>query len=279
MTSRVGLRLNFAKKFALAVTGIAAIAMPIAIGITNAPAARAQAEIAKPRKPTFEVATIKLDDSGDTYWQGTPFKGPRYSARNASLRNLIGAAYGYLEPQILGGPAWVDSDRYDVEAKVEGQPDRHEFALMFQSLLEDRFQLRVHPETRESSLYALVVARKGLKLGPHLARADDRACSEGALPVPGCRGFRFGPTGLNIEYTQFSILANALTQMVGRPVADETGLHGRYDLKLEVTPSPGEPLADSIISALPEQVGLQLQSRKGSVEVLLIDDASKPGAN
>ena len=279
MSNRTALRLNFGKKITLAVTGMAALAMPVAIGIMNAPPARAQAEVVRPRKPTFEVATVKPNHSGDTYWQGTPFKGPRYSARNATLRNLIGTAYGYREAQILDGPAWVDSDRYDIEAKVEGQPDRHDFALMFQSLLEDRFQLRVHPETRESSLYALVVARNGVKLGPHLARADDRACSEGAPPVPGCQGFRFGPTGFNIEYTQFWILANALTPMVGRPVVDETGLNGRYDLKLEVTPAPGEPLADSIISALPEQVGLQLQSRKGPVEVLIVDHVERPSEN
>src|SRR5665213_3083118 len=75
-------------------------------GILNAPPARAQAEIVSPHKPTFEVATVKPNRSGDTYWQGTPFKGPRYTARNATLRNLISAAYGYPEARIPGGPAW-----------------------------------------------------------------------------------------------------------------------------------------------------------------------------
>jgi uncharacterized protein (TIGR03435 family) len=278
LTGRVAGNLTFAKRAALAVTGIAALALPVIVGIMDAPPVRAQVEVVTPHKATFEVATVKPNDSGDKYWQGTPFKGPRYSARNATLRDLVGAAYGYPDAQILGGPGWADADRYDIEAKIEGEPGRREVGLMFQSLLEDRFQLRVHQETRESSLYVLGVARGGLKFGPHLVRADNRTCPEGA-PAPGCQGFRFGPTGFDIEYTTFSVLARNLTSMVGHPVVDKTGLSGRYDLKLEFMPTPGEPLADTVFIALQDEVGLTLRSQKGPVEFLVIDHVEWPSAN
>jgi uncharacterized protein (TIGR03435 family) len=188
------------------------------------------------------------------------------------------------EAQIVGGPRWLDADRYDIDAEVDGQPSREELIKMLQALLADRFQLELHSESREISQYALVVPRKGLNFGWQFAIADERDCSPTSVGAPGCRGITFGPKSMTMEHTDFAQVARILSSMVGRVVVDETRLDGKYDIKLDLdltTPegTPALDLGDTVMAAFREQVGIRFEVQKGPTEVLVIDRAERPSEN
>src|SRR5262245_48236698 len=145
----------------LAIVGIAAMAIPM---FSQAPRAT---------KPSFEVASVKRNVSGDSYMDGSA--GGRFIARAIPLRMLITEAYNVRDVQVMGGPTWMDTDRWDVEGKpqandaqkpvsLDGPAAANRGRLMLQSLLEDRFQLKAHWETRELPVYELTVARGGPKI-------------------------------------------------------------------------------------------------------------------
>lgn len=121
---------------------------------------------------SFEVASIKKNNSGDTRWVYQMDPGGRFRVTRASLANLISIAYGTSSPlpgfQVLGGPNWIRTDRFDVVAKGDGNPTKDDFPLMLRSLLAERFNLRVHHEARERDVFALVTARSDRRLGPGL---------------------------------------------------------------------------------------------------------------
>jgi uncharacterized protein (TIGR03435 family) len=248
-------------------------------------------------RPRFEVATVKPNASGEARMQMVTRPGGVFVAVNAPLKLLIADAYIGAQPgaveRILGGPEWVQSARYDINAKAAaefratppGPPA--EMLLMIRSLLEDRFTLRVHRETRESPAYELVLARPGV-VPPGLRKSDVdcdallAAWQKGGLPQiqPGGRAdcrFNGGPGGLTVgaqtmvQFTQF-------LQRIGRPVIDKTGLTGRYDFDLKFAPlgppaagAAGDPSLPTIFIALEEQLGLKLQSTNGPLEVFVID--------
>jgi uncharacterized protein (TIGR03435 family) len=266
-------------------------------------------------KPSFEVATIKLNTALQGGSRQGDQPGGRFSATRVTLRSLIGFAKYPGGGSVLGGPTWMDSDLWDVEAKAaEGsiQPRSRlldlnapagAIQLMVQSLLEDRFQLKIHSETRELPVYELTVA----KGGPKAKLAEDQ--SPPMMPEPGAPPLPAGtvPRGLmrmgrgDFEDSAISIdsLASALAALyLGRPVIDKTGLKGFYDIKLQWTPDPasndgpfqpGAPIAGpdtaadpsglSIFTAIQEQLGLKLESTKGPVKVLVIDSVQKPSQN
>jgi uncharacterized protein (TIGR03435 family) len=251
-------------------------------------------------KPAFEVASVKPNKSGEASGNLGFGAGGRLTATNATVRDLIKAAYASPQPlfdfQLVGGPSWMNSERFDITTRAEGQPQFAQLMLMLRTLLENRFKLKAHRETRELPIYALVPSNADGRLGPRLRRAAD--CSAPDAPklpaVPGqpapCRIDRgFGrSTGRGVPLTLF--VTGGLSSIVGRSVIDRTALTGFFDWDLEWAPVPGEPSpprtdspiapvpndGPSIFTALKEQLGLMLESEKGPVEVVVIDSVERP---
>jgi uncharacterized protein (TIGR03435 family) len=267
------------------------------------------AVVGQTERPKFEVASVKPTGS-----QGggmmRPFPG-RLTA-SAPVRVLMEAAYHVQPFQIEGGPEWVQSDGYAVDAKASGNPEHAQMMVMLQSLLAERFALRFHRESREMPVYALVSARGGLKLSP----PRDGSCVEetemvgplanpGARMLPPAQGFEPAPRcgGLDVPLeaggarmhggkVPMAEFVRMLSQVLGRTVTDQTGFSGVFDVNLKFlpddrtaglpSPPPGaispEIASPSIFSAI-QQMGLRLESIKGPVEVLVIDHVERPSAN
>ena len=265
-------------------------------------------------RATFEVASVKTNKSGDNRIGIGFAPGGRFRATNVPLRELIAAAYGTPQPlaafQITGGAKWVESDRFDIVAKAPGDPQPGPngpppaMFAMLRNLLVERFQLVVHHETKDSPIYALVLARADGKLGPQLhpattdcaalmAAARARGGAPPPPPAPGERmpcGMRMFPGNLSGGGSSMGQITNVLARFVNRTVVDRTGLTGNYDLDLQWTPDqmpqgrgdppPGIPAVDpngpSIFTAVQEQLGLKLDSARAPVDVLVIDRAEHP---
>jgi uncharacterized protein (TIGR03435 family) len=215
-------------------------------------------------RPAFEVASIKPNTSGEPGARSGTRPGGRYIAMNTSLKGMVMQAYGLQSFQITGGPGWLETDRYDVNAKGEENVPERQIWLMLQSLLADRFKLKLHRETKESGIYSLVVARSGLRLQPSSAT-----------------GVNFGVGGRKIVAQGASMddLTNLLTIQLGQPVSNKTGVTGRFDITLSWAPdaaTAGSEGAPSIFTVIQEQLGLRLESGRGPVEILVIDSAEKP---
>ncbi len=195
--------------------------------------------------------------------------------RNTSLRILLRTAFALQAPQIIGGPSWLDTSTFDIEAKVPGTPTGPELMLMLQNLLRERFRLVASREMRTGTTYALVVAHTDKPLGPDLKPAvqpcQPAAPCGGVRPIPGATGM-----SLQAADVPMAQLAKILTNYVGNSVEDKTNLSGNYDLTLTWSGGPEGP---AIFTAVQEQLGLRLQPGKGTVEVLVIESASKPTEN
>jgi bla regulator protein blaR1 len=253
---------------------------------------------------TFDVASVKPNKSGD---QRVMIQMPptgRYTATNIALRMMLRQAYDVQDFQIVGGPNWLASDRFDIVAKPpDGMTGPEQIRPMLRALLADRFKLVAHNETREMPIYSLVVARADGKLGPKLsaAKVDCEARFSGArrggpppdFPTAGqpmeC-GFMMGPGNMNVGGMPMLELARSLSPMVGRIVIDKTGLKGRYDFQMTYAPEgrgfgggpagadapPVDPNTPSLFTALQEQLGLKLESERGPVDVVVIDRIDQP---
>jgi len=223
-------------------------------------------------RPSFEVASVKLSGPDDRMMYRLQ-PGGRYLVSGVSLKTLIANAYSLPEFLVSGGPAWRDSEKYNIEAKVGGPlppwPDSgKELSLMLQSLLEDRFKLKLHRETKEEPVYDLVVAKDNVKL--ITAKADEKT------------GFEMTPGRIHSMAVPLGFLASNLGYLLGRQVIDKTGLAGKYSYTLTYTPDdapPTDALGPSIFTAIREQLGLRLEAAKAQVEGLVIDYAEKPSAN
>lgn len=269
--------------------------------LTLAPAVRAQND-----PPKFEVATIKpaAADARGMFVQFFP--GGRLNMTNMTLKGMIGYAWDLQPFQISGGPAWLDSSRYDVTAKPASSPKQGEIPAMVQALLAEKFQLVVHHGTQELPIYALVLAKKNGKLGPGLTESIAGSCTPfdiskpppriepGAVRPRFCGNSGVSPRGLTAVGIPIAKLAPMLQMVLGRTVVDKTGLTGNFDIKMEWTPdetqamqyppdapkpAPADNAGPSIFSAIQEQLGLKLESEKGPVDVLIIDRAEKPSVN
>jgi len=257
--------------------GLIALAMPV-FGQAGTPAAQDSGGTI----PAFTVAAIRPDKSGYGSWQGGPAP-YGYSAKNVPVAELISFAYGLRCPdQLLGLPGWADAERFDVEAKMDeddaaafqklsGQQQREKAALMLRPLLADRFKLKLHHETRELPVYALVVAKGGFKLkeSHEPANLDGLVTNRGLIYVWASRiGGRF--------------LAG-LSDAAGRIVVDKTGLTGYYDITLKWTPdgtAAGDPDAPpDLFTALEEQLGLKLVPARGPVDTIVIDHVERLSEN
>ncbi len=220
-------------------------------------------------RPAFEVASLKPDKSG-TGVDRIKRNGGSWIIENVSLKRLIGMAYGVADgiDYQFKGPDWWDLENFDISAKFPPGTSDSDVLLMLQRLLDERFRLRLHHESREFSAYALVVDKRGAKV------------RRTAAPGP----YRFSARdghGVGTSVTT-AMLANRLSKEVGRPVVDFTGLTGQFDLTLDwkpetMQPEKAEALSDrpSIFAALQEQLGLKLEPRKLSLDVLVVDAGVK----
>ena len=244
-------------------------------------------------KPQFEVATVRPNGSGAANSSINVQPGGRLTATNQTLRNLIRNAFNRQPDQMVGGPDWIDSDRFDIVAKVsdadldaKGMMPAPQFMLRVQSLLEDRFRMITHWETRELPVYALVIATPG-KLGPKL-RAHTGGCDrarDAGPPAPGTPPMNCG-TRTNMTPTAGKVSGSGITMQTfarnlaggtGRNVVDKTALEGSYDLELEFTPDQSpDTTGPSLFTAMQEQLGLKLDAQHAPVEVVVIDRLEKP---
>jgi uncharacterized protein (TIGR03435 family) len=254
-------------------------------------------------RPEFEVASIKLNKSGDGRIMIMPARGGRFTATNVSLQILITIAYRIKDFQLSGAPPWVMSERYDVEAKAEGDPAFDAVLPMLQTLFEDRLQFKFHRETKDLPVYELVVAKAGKlkqaegECGPR-PEGPPPPLEPGKMPTPPCGGFFMFPGRLNGQKVPITQLVDVLSRFTDRIVVDKTNLTGKYDVDLQYTPEQGQfqappggappgmpalppidPNGPSLFTALQEQLGLKLESQKGPVEMIVIDHIERPSEN
>jgi uncharacterized protein (TIGR03435 family) len=285
-----------------------AFTLPVLVGLLNAPCSRAQLPATR---PAFEVASIKPSPS-DEQGGGYHFlPGGRFTVTNFTLKNLIQVGWHLQAFRVAGGAAWTDSQRYDVEAKAEGNPSEDESRLMLQSLLADRFRLALRRETKELPIYTLAQAKTDGRLGAGIVAAKEGNCTTlgdyaGPTPSPepgkppGC-GFteRLRPQDKGAALAQLqglgvtlNLFARLLGNLLDRHVADETGVSGTYDVSLEYAldenrlaarlmpdAQPSDTTGPSLFTALQEQLGLKLESTKGPVEIFVIDHVERPSEN
>jgi uncharacterized protein (TIGR03435 family) len=248
--------------------------------------------------PAFEVASVKRNTSGERSTSMGIQPSGRFAARSVPIRDLIGYAYGNADPfiplpnsRVIGGPDWLDADRFDIEAVPSGgiRPGPLQIMEMLRSLLTERFRLVAHKEQRELPVFVLTVARADGTLGPKLRRSPG-GCSVPAEQRPGpssCgmqrrRGY-IEAHGMTVD----QILFHGLLPNLDRVVIDKTGLKGDFDWTLEWGADPSTRSDDpdrsridvpgpSIFTALQEQLGLKLEASRGPVEVLVIDSVERP---
>lgn len=294
----------------LFLSSVVMVVTGLAMGVSRPIALRAQVQAPESR-PSFDVASVKQNLSSDRRsFSAQP--GGRLVVRNFALKDLIAAAFGMADIQaliperILGGPDWIESERYDIEAKAgaefqfaPGGPPR-EALLMLRSLLEERFKLVAHRETREMPIFELVVARKDGSLGAGLHKSSvdcDALVAAGPAGVaaaprqpgepPPCRLIG-GPARTIAASVTMQQLAANLSNHLGRFVVDKTGLTDRFDFNLGWTPErlptaappPGIPPVDpngpTLVTALQEQLGLKVEGVRGPVDVLVIESVQHP---
>jgi uncharacterized protein (TIGR03435 family) len=246
--------------------------------------------------PSFEVASVKPNKSGTTQANiGMPPNG--VNLVNIPLRGIIQLSFGINQPSKLAGvPDWAITERYDINARAAGPVTQEERRLMLQTLLKDRFKLVARWEKREVSVLALMLARNDGKLGKNLVEskgcvAPGSAAAKEAAPAgtqtPTCGPKTGGAGRLILVGTSMPQFTSLLALMLGRTIADKTGLTGSYDIDLTFTPEqpipegvniPGpaaDPGAPSIYTAVREQLGLKLESQRDQEEVLVIDHVER----
>jgi uncharacterized protein (TIGR03435 family) len=242
-------------------------------------------------KPEFEVATIKPSDPNRRGWGITLNRSGMLNTLNTNLSDLIKFAYDMHPKQVIGAPAWVDSDKFDISAKpdVAGMPSVNQLKAMLQKLLADRYNLKFHHEKKELSVYAITVAKGGEKI-----KKEENS----TLPIPGFGGMP--QRGFNVRNGTIAEFASVMqAQFMELPVVDQTGLGDtRYSFVLKWTPDPSQrsgfgggpppdappaaPDADAppdLFAAMQQQLGLKMGTTKAPVDVMVIDKVDKPSEN
>jgi uncharacterized protein (TIGR03435 family) len=248
--------------------------LPIVVGIAAAQST-AQAQASPEAGASFDVASIKFHPGPINFSADPSIRGRSVTGTASTLFDLITNAYGVRYDQISGGPKWASSDAYDIAAKAEGEGTltKDEARRMMQTLLADRFQLRIHREAREVQAYALVVGKNGHKL------------KESSADAPGDNVVRTGRAGMHMEATRGTMenLARQLAGTADRPVVNRTGLTGYYAFTFDWIPANRTPEPDSdvpsMFTAIQEQLGLKLEPTRAPYQMLIIDHAEKPSEN
>jgi len=237
--------------------------------------------------PAFEVATIRPSDPAHPE-QIITLRGAEVITTNQTVHALINLAYWIHPKQLTGGPAWTESDKFDVAGKPDapGQPNVDQMKMMIQKLLADRFQLKFHYEKRDLPVYAIGTAKTGSKL---IKSQDD------PKGIPGW-SIQRTPSGTRITFRNAPIsqVTAVLQNSMDKPVVDQSGLSERYDFTVTFTPDPAQaallggappPGADNpdaapdLFTAFQQQLGLKLESTRAPVEVMVIDKVQKPSEN
>jgi uncharacterized protein (TIGR03435 family) len=234
------------------------------------------APMAKEAHPSYEVATIKPTDPDDGS-AGFHTMGHQIFIENETMNTLITFAYGVHPKQIVNTPDWFSKDRFDIKGvpDIEGQPSLQQQQEMLQKLLNERFGLKFHREKRDLSIFAITVAKGGSKLA--LSKSDP--------------GSLLDQTGSNNgaqqtwKFTNNSMadFAQMLGYFLDRPVVNETALKGKFDFSLAWTvdgsPNNDPKAPPGLFTAIQEQLGLKVEGKQGSADVLVIDHAERPSAN
>jgi uncharacterized protein (TIGR03435 family) len=245
------------------------------------------ARMAANANPVFEVATIKPSDP-HSQGQIVTLRGVEVITTNTTVRDLINLAYWLHPKQVTGGPAWMESEKYDMAGKPDapGQPSVDQMKMMIQKLLADRFQLKFHFEKRDLSAYAVRISKTEAKI---IKSQDD---------PKGYPAWYFGRTAsgttLTFRNSPMSQVTAILQNFLDKPVVDQSGLSERYDFTLTFTLDPAQaarlggppiPTADNpdaapdVFTAFQQQLGLKLESAKAPVDVMVIDKVEKPSEN
>ena len=203
--------------------------------------------------------------------------GGRFKASATTVKVLLEWAYGIQPSQHAGGPSWIDTDRYDIVAKAEGNASDNEMKRMTQALLAERFKLKFHRETRTIQAYVLSQGKAAPKLFP--PKPDETH----ALRFAQQTGPDQKVAAFRIIGTRYSIadLADAFARQLGAVIVDKTGLKGEFDFTMDLAPDETRPNpvdATLLLSALKEQLGLTVKSEKTPVEIMVIDGAEKVAA-
>jgi bla regulator protein blaR1 len=308
MSNHVGARVSPAKKVGIAVAGTLAVAVPVAVGIMNAPAIRAQSSATATDRPKFEVASIKTCQAG----ADSGGRGPKGGAAGANSRSssvtfnlpcntvrfylqlayIISDARAHdgFPAQLESGPAWMDSARYQIAAKPESTASKAMMnGPMLQSLLEERFHLKFHRETREVPAYALTVAKSGLKLRPAdgsscAPRDPDPSVPPGEKPWCGLLRSRRTAQGVTMDLPGATLaqFAHGLWIPGDRRVIDRTGIQEKFDFHVEYATGEASPSDDAALPSIFSELGrlgLKLESAKGTREFMVIDHIEKPSGN
>jgi uncharacterized protein (TIGR03435 family) len=223
----------------------------------------------------FDAATVKRNMSAASGWSSDSTNG-LLRITNATMQSLITYAFDVRDFQISGGPGWLTADRYDITGKPESGAHDAQMKEMLRTLLAERFQLQTHRETKNGSVYALVVARSGMKL--EVTKSPNHRTSHTSADTDGKRTFH--AEGFNMDE-----LAASLAAILRQTVVDRTGDAGKYDFELSWMPDPGtsnnavDSSGPSIFTALQEQLGLRLESQKGPIPILVIDRIERPSEN
>ena len=230
--------------------------------------------------PSFDVASIRPHAPDDNrFYVRLPLDG-RFTATGSVAKLVVMLAYDVQEAQIIGGPSWFTTEKWDIEARSDNQGEHsiEETRRMVQNMLEERFGLRIHRETEQRPAYALTVA----KGGPKFKAAEQRSTN-----------VRITSSSISLERGDLARMTQVLSAALGRPVIDRTGLEGLYDLSLQwddapmrqggvpgldVPPAPGNDHG-SIFTAIQDQLGLRLESQRAPVEVIVVDRIERPSQN
>jgi len=255
--------------------------------ILSGPGSLAQSPVTRPKFDAFEVATIKAVESEPKSGRYITMQGSnRFVEKDYTLKLLIAAAYGLNPKTVIGGPAWISSDHYDIQAVTPGdvRPTHDEQMSMLRGLLSDRFKLTFHREQKEYSIYSLEIAKGGAKLKTSAKQPTDPPVVGPGVVYPE----RIVLPGRNATIGDFTSLMQRA--ILDRPVVDRTGLTGRYDFDLEWAPDETQfdgdvPAASAaapsppLFEALEQELGLRLVATKGLVAALVVDAAERPSAN
>jgi uncharacterized protein (TIGR03435 family) len=261
------------------------LVVPIIIGLVNAPASRVQSSTSTPSSAStslkFEVASVKPSKPGEHFSMIRPLPGGQtYVAANAPLKMMMSVMYRITGSQIVGGPNWIATEPYDVQAKAASPSSIDQLHEMFQTLLADRFKLQFHREKQERPAYVLAVDQSSSKL----KMSENQEPFD--IPIKPVGPGKFVGTRVPMSYLCFF-----LSGQLDVPVIDQTGLTGYYDFTLEWTPplvlvgpgaqGPSAPSDESpdLAGTLRKQLGLKLESKKAPVEIFVIDHVEKPSEN
>jgi uncharacterized protein (TIGR03435 family) len=300
MNSHASPTLTRSRKLLLGTLAVAAAVAPILYGAIHTPRVLAQSrttESAQRLNTTipdvgFRNVSVTANTSDDTRAYPSTTTGGRFVAMNARVGQLIANAYGLSGVRRQGGPVWLNTDRFDITADVDGEPSQAQTMAMVRKLLADTFGLRVHVETQTQPVFTLVVANASGALGPRLRPS---VCREKGVSPPGpfdstnppplpCGAFRTRPGTLTGLWQTMPEMAAGLSLILGRQVTDGTGLSGKFDMDAEWTPDSRPPgpqafgVGPATFAAIEEQLGLKLEERNGPVQVLVIDQAEKPAS-